>query len=61
MSLCKRYCHVLYVGESKHWQRKAQSLSKDLQRLMSTGNDVMSLKEDNIRLSNRVEVNNYLY
>jgi hypothetical protein len=44
------------AGEKKHWQKKAQSLSKDVQRLMATGDDALELREENHALKYRIEV-----
>jgi len=43
------------TGERKHWQKKAQSLSKDMQRMIQTSSDVAQLKEENGRLVHRIE------
>lgn len=43
------------IDERKHWQRKATSLSKDLQKLMSNGTDLVQLREENLSLAAKVE------
>jgi len=43
------------LSEKKHWQKKAQSLSKDVQRLMGTGDEAMELREENHNLKYRIE------
>mmetsp|Transcript_38389 Transcript_38389/g.39064 ORF Transcript_38389/g.39064 Transcript_38389/m.39064 type:complete len:290 (+) Transcript_38389:410-1279(+) len=43
------------VGERKHWQSKAQSLSKDMQRMMGLAADLVQLKEENERVQHRLE------
>lgn len=40
--------------ENKHWQRMAQNLSKDVQKLSGTA-DTVHIKEENIRLQRRLE------
>jgi len=47
---------VNFAGERKHWQKKAQSLSKDMQKMLNVGADVAQLKEENARLVFRIEV-----
>ena len=44
------------LGERKHWQSKAQSLSKDMQRMMSLAADIVQLREENSRIRHRLEV-----
>ncbi len=44
------------LGELKHWQRKATGLSKDMQRMLNQGNDLIQLKEENLNLFKKVEV-----
>ena len=44
------------LGEKKHWQKNAQSLSKDVQRLMATSDESMQLREEIHELKFRVEV-----
>jgi len=46
----------MYIGERKHWQKKAQSLSKDMQKMLNVGADVAQLREENGRLIFRIEV-----
>lgn len=44
-----------YAEENKHWQRMAQNLSKDVQKLSGTA-DSVHIKEENVRLQRRLEV-----
>ena len=47
---------MLYADEKKHWQRKAQSYSKELVRHNTKGEDITQLREHNLSLKTRVEV-----
>jgi hypothetical protein len=43
------------LEENKHWQRMAQNLSKDVQKMSGSG-DTVHLREENTRLQRRLEV-----
>lgn len=46
---------IFITEENKHWQRMAQNLSKDVQKLSGTA-DTVHIREENARLQRRLEV-----
>ena len=56
--LTKTIVTIIYIckGERKHWQSKAQSLSKDMQRMMALAADLVALREEHGRVQHRLEV-----